>query len=309
MTGIVAALTPLKTRFFYELLVIAGGGGATDNAGGGVGGAGGGAGGVRYFSGQSITSSPFTVTIGAGGTGGLDTACTKGNPSVFGSLSSSGGGNGRRPLSSNPDGIGGSGGGIVRIDPYLLPGPSPYFQSTGNSGGYSPVEGYPGSAVPAYPNVNNRQITTAGGGAGGAIADEVQTGGNGAQYSITGTPTYYGGGGGAGRTQQAGYPFVPGGAGGLGGGGSGGLTGADPGVAGSINTGGGGGGGASYGPFPSASGAAAGGGSGVVIVAYPNGTSVNLQVGPGLTYTTDTTSRPGKKVITFTAGTGTCNWA
>lgn len=304
MTGIVAAIAPVKTFLVYELLLVAGGGGATTNTGqDGSGCAGGGAGGVRYFSGQKTSAPPFTVTLGAGGTGGFNTACTKGNASVFGSLSSSGGGNGRREGSSNPDGIGGSGGGIFRSGGWV--GPTPALQNAGNSGGYSPVEGYPGSGIPAAPTDAGRVLIGAGGGAGGAIPDETTTGGNGAQYSITGTSTYYGGGGGSGRSVNPSYPTIAGGPGGLGGGGSGGLTAGAAGSPGTANTGGGGGGGGGVNGGGSTSG---NGGSGVIIVAYPSG-SIDLQVGPGLTYTTDTTSRPGKKIITFTAGTGTCNWA
>lgn len=47
------------------------------------------------------------------------------------------------------------------------------------------------------------------------------------------------------------------------------------------------------------------GSSGVVILAYPNNFAALTSVGAGLTYNLSTTSRPGYKVYTFTAGTGT----
>jgi hypothetical protein len=47
------------------------------------------------------------------------------------------------------------------------------------------------------------------------------------------------------------------------------------------------------------------GGSGVVILAYPSGLPAFSSIGAGLTYSVSTTSRPGYRVYTFTAGTGT----
>ncbi len=300
MTGIVAGLTPLKTVPSYELLLVGGAGGNTTNFCCGVAGAGSGAGGVRYFSAQAVTSPPFTVTVGAGGSNGANNP-SSGTPSVFGALSASGGGYSWRVLAIGPPSTAGSGGGVTLFANSPIPTPGPY-QSIGNSGGYSPAEGYPGSEIPG--NVNGGW---GGGGAGGPIPSLSTNGGNGVQYSITGTPTYYGGGGGAGRSGGYPSPVYPGGSGGLGGGGPGGLSGNDNGTPGTANTGGGGGGGAAM--APSGQGTPGNGGSGVIIVAYPAGLTQQLQVGPGLTYSVDTTSRPGKKIYTFTAGTGTCNWA
>src|SRR3990167_10995321 len=81
-----------------EYLDIAGGGGGGGNAGGSSGGAGGGAGGYRPNTGYAVTpGSPITVTIGAGGAGGIgssSTAATAGSNSVFGTITSTGGGQG-----------------------------------------------------------------------------------------------------------------------------------------------------------------------------------------------------------------------
>jgi hypothetical protein len=49
------------------------------------------------------------------------------------------------------------------------------------------------------------------------------------------------------------------------------------------------------------------GGSGIVILAHAN-TFSNAVVSAGLTYTVNTTSRPGFLVYSFTAGTGTVQW-
>jgi hypothetical protein len=63
-----------------------------------------------------------------------------------------------------------------------------------------------------------------------------------------------------------------------------------------VNTGGGGGGGS----LTSTGGA---GGSGIVILAYPAIYKNITTIGAGLTYSLDTSSRPGWKVYSFTAGT------
>jgi hypothetical protein len=113
------------------------------------------------------------------------------------------------------------------------------------------------------------------------------------QYSITGTPTYYaGGGGGAGDGGR--------GLGGAGGGGDGGPGDPSNGLNASPNTGGGGGGSRGVGTFGGA------GGSGVVIIAYPDTYSAPTVISPGLTYTQPT--RSGYRVYSFTGGTGPIGW-
>ena len=246
-----------------EVLVVAGGGGggsAADSfyeAGGG-----GGAGGLLYTSAYGVSAGTgITVTIGAGGVGGLNHTATSpsnrsgnGSNSVFGGLSAIGGGGG---------------------------GGAYYAATNGGSGGagdgwYSNSVGVPyGNGITGQGNrggAGNGFISTSGAGGGGGGAGTIGNnglgsgnltggaGGNGLPYSISGFSTYYAGGGG-GKTAVVGSGA--GGAGGLGGGGNGGVAGGIAlGTAGTNYTGGGGGGGLST---STATGA---GGAGVVIVRY-----------------------------------------
>ena len=50
------------------------------------------------------------------------------------------------------------------------------------------------------------------------------------------------------------------------------------------------------------------GGSGIVIVAFPTSKAPIVNIGAGLTYTIDTSSRTGYRVYKFTAGTGNISW-
>jgi prepilin-type N-terminal cleavage/methylation domain-containing protein len=220
-----------------EVLVVAGGGG-----GAGVRGAGGGAGGVIHQASYSVTAgNSITVTVGSGGAGGGGSGSNGAN-SMFGSLTAIGGGYG-----GNGDVAGGNGG------------------SGGGAGGqWSGASGGTGTVGQGNNGGNNSMIPTGsngaggGGGAGtpggdGVYFNQGGKGGDGLQFSISGTPTYYGGGGGCG-----GYNVGIGGLGG--GGGSPGGDGTD-GFPGTPNTGGGGGG-----AWSSNNGGA--GGSGIVIVKY-----------------------------------------
>jgi len=118
--------TALSNQNEVEYLVVGGGGGGGtgyDNAGGG----GGGAGMVRTGFLNVIPGQSYTVTVGAGGAGGPDTRTnTSGNPgsnSVFGSITSLGGGAGlgsriggnpgmqQNGISTAPTGGAGNGGG------------------------------------------------------------------------------------------------------------------------------------------------------------------------------------------------------
>ena len=237
------ALNPMPST--VEYLVVAGGGG-----GGGAGGGGGGAGGYRTATGYSVSSgSTITVTVGAGGYAGVATLYGNGyagSDSVFGSITSSGGGGGA--TEGVVAGSGGSGGGSgVQSNGANRQGSGTVGQ--GNNGGNG---GNPGG----------------GGGGGGAGAVGVTAtnnngaaGGDGLQSSISGTATYYAGGGGGASYNNPGT----GGAGGNGGGGAGRGLSNQIGENGSSNTGGGGGGGskttAQYGGT---------GGSGIVIIRYPD---------------------------------------
>ena len=236
-----------------QVLVVAGGGGGGSSLYSYGGAGGGGGGGYKYNASYSIASgTPVSVTVGDGGSGGTMNAGlvgTSGTGSVFGALTTVGGGGGGSGSLTAPAvyGLaGGSGGGSGYWANSSVPGGS------GTSG-----QGYVGGT--GANRANSEYYGGGGGGAGGAA--NLYTPGNGVAYSISGSNTYYAGGGGG---------TAPGGiAGGNGGGGKGGAF-ADPvnsatyPVNGSANTGGGGGG--AYG----ANGPGGRGGSGIVIVRYLN---------------------------------------
>ena len=234
-----------------EYLVVAGGGGGGANIGGG-----GGAGGLRTATGLAVSPGvPITVTVGAGGvagvTGGVAFQGGLGVDSVFGSITSLGGGGGGYAAVSAQNGTaGGSGGGAGSLIDTAT------NDATGGAG--TANQGFRGG------NVTNSARGAGGGGgasaAGGDTGSDVNgAGGAGLASSISGTSTTYAGGGGAG-----GYPNN-GGAGGAGGGGAGANPTNGTGTAGTANTGGGGGGGGG-GVAPGGQGAA--GGSGIVIIRY-----------------------------------------
>lgn len=249
-----------------DLLVVAGGGG------GGRTGGGGGAGGLRGITSSSMTTTAYTVTVGAGGVGNNvdgQQAGDGGNSSVSGSgfstITGTGGG-GAASYGAGSGRSGGSGGGGNGVS---APGGS------GNAGSYSSVEGYAGGA-------GGNQVDRAGGGGGAGEVGATSTGtaggngGNGSSaYSswgiatqtgenVSGTYWYAGGGGGASGTSSGGPNKTNQGAGGNGGGGdavfnSGATNYAEAGL---VNTGGGGGAGSGNGA------AGAAGGSGLVIIRY-----------------------------------------
>jgi hypothetical protein len=240
-----------------EYLVVAGGGGgggAQNSAGGG-----GGAGGLLTATGYSITDgTPITVTVGAGGASiASDTGTAfNGNDSVFGSITSKGGGGGGCGKNSggNRGADGGSGGGeggaaSLGLGKGVYPGSS-YISAT--------RQGYDGGA--SYGG---------GGGAGGVGTNGIGgVGGQGVQSSITGSSLWYAAGGSSTTTTRAND---------IGGAGdSGSYTGS---TTGAINTGSGGG--AAWNGVLAAGKA---GGSGVVIIRYsdsfPAATStINLEAG------------------------------
>ena len=210
-----------------EYLVVAGGGG-----GGAYYGAGGGAGGLLQGLDPVPNGQTLLVTIGGGGTGasGAGTG-TNGSASVFGQISSAGGGGGAGgSASSVKNGLsGGSGGGGQNYDAAgaaAIGGAG--ISGQGNAGSSGTGGGGGGAGTAGYRAGNT---TKSGGGGAGIVSP------------ISGTATAYAGGGsGAGGS-------IPGG---VGGGGA-------ANVAGTANTGGGGGG----------DGGSAGG-SGIVIVSYPD---------------------------------------
>ena len=230
---------------------------------------GGGGGGYRESSGAasgSYTRSPlgacvaalpvpaatYPITVG----GGAASGSLNGTPSVFSTITSTGGGSGGAGSSPGVPAVGqpgGSGGGGFYGN---QPG------GTGNTPSVTPAQGTNGGTG-AGP------VTNGGGGGGGATAagsnanPGAGAGGAGATSNITNSPVTRAGGGGGGSGSGG-----SGGAGGSGGGGTGGA-GQPPnpahGTAGTTNTGGGAGGSSDY----SSSGtAASSGGSGVVVIRY-----------------------------------------
>jgi hypothetical protein len=254
-----------------KVLIVAGGGG-----GGGFIGAGGGAGGFIETT-TSLSSALVAITVGAGGSGGPNsgTRASNGSNSVF-------------SASTVLTAIGGGGGGVWSGSP------SGYVGGSGGGGAGAPQAGSNGTAnqgtaggTSYYYGIKDSMATGGGGGAGSAggngTAGATVYGGNGGagkSSNISGTLTYYAGGGGGGTyTGSAGGGGVCGTAavGGLGGGGNAGTcvpsgaTYGNPGNDGAANTGGGGGGGSTYnGSYVSAGG---NGGSGIVIIRY----TLNLQ--------------------------------
>jgi hypothetical protein len=275
--------------FIVNYLVIAGGGGAGGNLGTGTyASAGGGAGGYRssvpgFSSGANspaesgttvFVSTNYTVTVGAGGA-----IQTRGSNSVFGSVSSRGGGAGA-PGNGGADLPGGSGGGAG--DPV----------GTGGipAGTGEPGQGTSGGAAPGGQG-------TSGGGGGAGAAGSGNQGGNGLASPISGTPVTRGGGGSGGTGAT-----TPGGTGGGGASGAPGGPGT-PATAGTPNTGGGGGG--AQGPGGSTQSGNIGG-SGTVILRYANNRTISNPSG-GLTFTTS--ANGSNTIAIFTAGTGNVSWS
>ena len=284
-------VSPNSFIFNIEYLVIAGGGSGgrsvTPQRGVGGGGAGGyrtnyatetsGGGGSTEPT-KSITAGvSYSVTIGVGGASKTtDGVGNNGLDSVFDNITAVGGGGGGSNSAVNS---GGSGGGGVK-DGGALGG-----AGTANQG-YKGGAGFDGGASP---------FAGGGGGGAGALGGNANSGnggngGAGVESSITGTPTYRGGGGGGGRTNTTSYTNF--GSGGIGGGGGG-----SAGVAGTDGTGGGGGG--------AGSGNSGKGGDGIVILRYPD--TFTISGSGGLTISSET-SAGGYKYVEITAGTGTISF-
>lgn len=313
-----------------EVLVVAGGGGGGMDMGGG-----GGGGGVVYHSSYAVTEgSSYTVTIGAGGSGGppayvngqnwahqFSLGATSGSNSIFGAITAVGGGFGASSYwgytpnygygaaggsgggaSGYSDGNTGRGGGVTAN---TVAGGTGY----GNSGGDGGGQYYSGGGGGA-----------GGGGAGGTAQPN---GGIGILNSILGRNLYWGGGGGG-----AAYSLATGGNGGDGGGGGGavgitnggsGYNSGEPGSAakqatygggrggdGGQNTGGGGGGGTHY----NTNGGGGNGGSGIVIIRYLKslGTSTFNNTSPSvqnsLLLSLDAANKPSVEVLVVAGGGG-----
>jgi len=253
-----------------DYLVVAGGGGGGNNHGGG-----GGAGGFRTSfpspgcnaGSFPVTATTFPITVGGGGAGGSPgTASVSGSPSIFSTITSTGGGKGGGPPggpgTASPGGSGGGGSGEQGSGTAGTGNSPPTNPPQGNSGGLGQAPQPNGSAG-------------GGGGAGGAgtarCGSQGGPGGVGSPNVIYDSPTvgtpgpapgrYYAGGGG-GSSSPTGAPVS--GTGGAGGGGNSGPV--NPGASvqsGTANTGGGGGGGPGY-----FGGTAGSGGKGIVIIRY-----------------------------------------
>jgi hypothetical protein len=236
-----------------EYLVIAGGGGGGSGTAGG-GGAGGyrtnvsgatSGGGASAEGTLNLSTGSYTVTVGAGGAGGVVSSNNpaSGSNSVFSSITSIGGGAGGEgnPNNTYTNGLnGGSGGGAWT-----------YAGLSGTAGSGTAGQGYAGGGSPSNGG-------SGGGGAGGVgVAGNAGNpdGGNGVTSSITGSAVVRAGGGGGGKNPTAG-------AGGNGGGGAGDSNNSGGG-SGTANTGSGGGG-----SYTHASGNGGSGGSGIVIIRY-----------------------------------------
>jgi hypothetical protein len=283
-TGSATWSVPLGVSSVRVVVVAGGGGGGTRdvgvNAAGSDGGAGGGAGGMIDHPSFPVTpEGTVPLSVGAGGSGGSSgiSPGTKGQNSNFGGptgLTAIGGGfGGAGPLTpagnGGPGGSGGGKGGGGGSGDANGAGSGVQSAQPGDSGTYG--YGFPGGNTPAS-GAPYRGGGGGGAGAAGAVgnAGGPGIGGVGRSTDISGSPTFYaGGGGGGGSINDAG------GAGGSGGGGQGGGTGstgspASNGSNGSTNTGGGGGGGAGYnaaggGPDGGAGGS---GGPGIILIKY-----------------------------------------
>lgn len=273
-----------------EYLVVAGGG-----SGGSAVAGGGGAGGLL----QGITSVPngqtLLVTVGGGGASATGTKGNTGSDSVFGSITSAGGGggasayNGTTPANA---GSGGSGGGAATYDS----SGTVYAFGQGTSG-----QGNAGGIVVQGTAGAGQSMTAGGGGAGtvglspGEYNGFPPNGGAGMASAISGTATTYAGGGGGQVVVNTVYGY---GAGGVGGGGAAGTTSGGNGTAGTANTGGGGG--ATWGST-NPSGA---GGSGIVIVSYPD-----VYAAPTATTGSPTVSTSGSGSIAFNGSSAYIRYA
>jgi hypothetical protein len=264
-------------NYAIDYFVVSGGGGGGPNHGGG-----GGAGGFLANSTTISVGTAYTITVGAGGS----TSGTSGsNSTAFGLTPIGGGAGGSGDFGDGSNGGSGGGGSGPNNDPAEgNPGGSG-TAGQGFAGGYAKVNGDGGNLCDA-----------AGGGGAGAVGASTNpfqpggAGGIGVQSSITGTATYYAGGGGGGSWGAGG------GSGGQGGGGAGSAS-INGGQSGSANSGGGGGGSGNLSSFGGS------GGAGVVIIRYASasqrgtGGVVTSYSDAGITYFVHTFNSSG----TFTA--------
>lgn len=217
--SITTAASP--TNYNADVLVVAGGGGAALLHSGG-----GGGGGERYFTGLTLQdSTTYNIVVGGGGAAAtaVGTNASPGTLSYFNNSTYQSAGGGYGAGYGFNGGNGGAGGGSGSYY-------SPYTGGLGNTPSTTPSQGANGGG-----NSTGAAVAGPGGGGGGSAgvaganapssgASAVGgAGGNGTAVSITGTSTYFAGGGAGNSYANAGY-----GAGGLGGGGNGGNDTGDP---------------------------------------------------------------------------------
>jgi len=265
-----------NSNIICDILVVGGGASGNQRHSGG-----GGAGALIYSTNITLSSGTYTINIGDGGiappyanpgviingNNGGDSEILLGSTVLF---RAKGGGYGSGNNTNTSGGNGGSGGGCtgnnraeqtvgVAVNTNIINGVSGFTR--GNSGGKGDGGG------------GNAEEWSGGGGGGAGSAGSNSTldqgvntnggnGGNGLEINITGTPTYYAGGGGGGISNTTNGTAGSGGLGGGGAGSKGSLTA----TSGTANTGGGGGGGG----FNTSTGNGLGGngGTGVVIIRY-----------------------------------------
>jgi uncharacterized protein YjdB len=297
----VAAVAPTKgngVSIPFQVLLVAGGGGGGSNMGGG-----GGGGGVVYSSNFVLapTSTPFTVVVGAGGTGaasGSNVRGVNGSNSSFNGSVAIGGGGGATGYNYNsaPASIGGSGGGASGS------GGTPNPNNGGKEAIGTAGQGFSGGAG------NGEWYPGGGGGAGGAGTNNPANGGIGIQYPDISTYFWSGGGGGAGYSTSGGQGGKGGGGGGSGNNGSTGGVGLNNGTDGKGNNNAGGdagantGGGGGAGPIDAPN-KGGNGGSGIVIIKYlgtPKAVGGTITQSGG--YTIHTFTTVGSNTFTLTNG-------
>ena len=251
-----------------EVLVVAGGGGGGSGLG-----SGGGGGGVIYNAVYPVTpTTVYSVTVGAGGLGNTSAngPGAQGSNSVFDKLTAIGGGGGAQEGAQNAT-TGGSGGGISSASGVV----ALISQCAAGTAG----QGHRGGAG-FYDGTRFGYPQGSGGGAGGpgefSATGGYSKAGPGVEYSITGTPTWYaGGGGGSGYTNYGTVPAGPA-PGGIGGGGAGGASiSGGLGVVGTAGTNGTGGGGGGGGEGTNGNMAGGNGGSGTVVIRYVTNNSLS----------------------------------
>ena len=256
-----------------EYLVVAGGGSsgcADQNAAYAAGGGGGG--GFRIFecgspnplnapAALSVSVATFPVTIGAGGS----FPSTTGTPSVFSTITSTGGGQGgwdnAVPGADGRAGGSGGGGGAQNGGSGGAGNTPPVTPAQGTAGGDGTSSGHTfgggGGGASAVGANGSSPGSSGGAGGAGSFVQSAFFGSSAGSFGAAGPAGRYFSGGGGGGVGYPGGGTGTGGAGGLGGGGAG--TNAAAANAGTANTGGGGGGGRT---------GNAGGGSGIIAIRY-----------------------------------------